>query len=42
MTDSNYLREALNGAAKEPLDTYTLCVAIINHSYWDAHNRGHG
>jgi hypothetical protein len=42
MTDSNCLREALNVAAKEPLDTYTLCGAIVNRSYWDAHNRGHG
>ena len=42
MTDSNCLREALNVAAKEPLDTCRLCGAIINRFYWDAHNRGHG
>ena len=41
MTDSNYLREALNVAAKEPLDTCMLCGAIINRPYEDAHNHFH-
>ena len=30
MRDSNCLREALNVAATEPLDTCTLCGAMIN------------
>jgi hypothetical protein len=37
----NYLREALNVAAKEPLDTSTFCGAIINRSYEEAHNQLH-
>jgi hypothetical protein len=32
MTDYNYLREALNVATKEPLDTCTLCGILINRS----------
>ena len=42
MRDSNFLQDALNVAATEPLDTCTLCVILINRSYWDTHNRGHG
>ena len=30
MRDSNFLQEALNVAATEPLDSCTLCGAIIN------------
>jgi hypothetical protein len=30
MRDSNFLQDALNVAATEPLDTCTLCGAIIN------------
>jgi hypothetical protein len=28
----NCLRDALNGAGKEPLDTCVLCGAVINRS----------
>jgi hypothetical protein len=42
MTDTNYLRDALKDAAQGPLDSCTLCGAIINRSYEEAHNRGHG
>ena len=38
MRDSNFLQDALNVAATEPLDTCTLCGAIINRPYEDAHN----
>jgi hypothetical protein len=42
VTDTNYLRDALKDAAQGPLDTCTLCGAIIiNRSYQEAHNRGH-
>jgi hypothetical protein len=41
MMDSNHLRDALKVAAKEPLDTCTLCGAIINRRYEDAHNQFH-
>jgi hypothetical protein len=30
MRDSNFLQDALRAAATEPLDTCTLCGAIIN------------
>jgi hypothetical protein len=30
MRDSNFLQDALNVAATEPLDTCTLCGVIIN------------
>jgi hypothetical protein len=42
MEDTNYLRDSLRAAAKEPPDTCTLCGAIINRSYSGAHSRGHG
>ena len=38
MRDSNFLQDALRAAATEPLDTCTLCGAIISRSYEDAHN----
>lgn len=38
MRDSNFLQDALRAAATEPLDTCTLCGAIINRPYEDAHN----
>jgi hypothetical protein len=41
MRDSNFLQDALRAAATEPLDTCTLCGAIINRSYEDAHNHFH-
>ena len=41
MRDSNFLQDALRAAATEPLDTCTLCGAIINRSYEHAHNQVH-
>ena len=41
MRDSNFLQDALSVAATEPLDTCTLCGAIISRSYEDAHNHFH-
>ena len=41
MTDTNYLRDALKDAAQGPLDSCTLCGAIINRSYEEAHNHFH-
>ena len=41
MRDSNFLQDALRAAATEPLDTCTLCGAIISRSYEDAHNHFH-
>ena len=41
MRDSNFLQDALRAAATERLDTCTLCGAIINRSYEDAHNHFH-
>ena len=37
MRDSTFLQDALRAAATEPLDTCTLCGAIINRPYEDAH-----
>jgi hypothetical protein len=42
MRDSNYLRDSLKAAGAEQADTCTLCGALINPSYQDAHNRSHG
>ena len=41
MRDSNFLQDALRAAATEPLDTCTLCGAIISRYYEDAHNHFH-
>jgi hypothetical protein len=38
---TNYLRDALRAAATEPLDACTLCGAVINRSYEEAHNHFH-
>jgi len=41
MRDSNYLRDSLKAAGAEQADTCTLCGAIINRPYEEAHNRFH-
>ena len=42
MMDTNYLRDSLKVADTEQVSTCTLCGALVNSSYQDAHNRGHG
>jgi hypothetical protein len=41
MTDTNDLRDSLKDAPQGPLDSCTLCGAIINRSYEEAHNHFH-
>ena len=40
--DTNYLRDSLKAAGAEQVSTCELCGALVNRSYQDAHNRGHG
>jgi hypothetical protein len=42
MMDTNYLRDSLKAAGAEQVSTCKLCGALVNSSYQDAHNRGHG
>ena len=41
MRDSNYLRDALRAAGEGPLDSCTLCAAIISRPYEEEHNLFH-
>jgi hypothetical protein len=48
--DTNYLRDSLNALSagfpqrRSPgaVETCRLCGALVNRSFQDAHNRGHG
>jgi hypothetical protein len=42
MMDTNYLRDSLKAAGAEQVSTCKRCGALVNLSYQDAHNRGHG
>ena len=38
MMDSNYLRDRLRAAGAEQVSTCTLCAAIVNHRFQEAHH----
>jgi hypothetical protein len=42
MMDTNYLRDSLKAAGAEQLSTCRLCGALVNSSYQEARDRGHG
>ena len=42
MMDTSYLRDSLKAAGAEQVSTCKLCGALVNSSYLDTHNCGHG
>ena len=42
MMDTNYLRDSLKAAGAQQVSTCKLFGALVNSSYQEAHDRGHG